>query len=400
MPEFAYIARDMQGQKVSGTISATTEREALNQLSSQSLFPVSVAAGKQKVGRLASRKVKGQIMANTYGQMAALLRSGVPLLRTLGVLRDQSSNEVLRAVLEEVHSKVEDGLTLADAMDGYPRVFTEMCVNIIRAGGEGGFLEDSLERVAQFTEHQEDLKGKTMGALAYPGFLAIMGGTIVAALIVFFVPKFSVLFDSLRERGELPAMTDMLLAGSNMVRSYGFVIIGVVIVMILFVRQQLQTESGKRIRDVLKLKVPLLGLVFKNLAVARFCRVFGTLLKNGVPILKALDISSDAAGNRVLGEAISSATDNISSGESLASPLGASGHFPRTVCEMISVAEESNSLDTVLVDIADGLEKQTSRRLDLAVKLLEPIMLLLLAGCVLFVVIALLLPVIKMSNAI
>jgi len=400
MPDFAYIARDMQGQKVVGTVSATTEREALNVLSNQSLFPISVAAKKKRVGRLAARKVKGQLMANTYAQMAALLRSGVPLLRTIAVLRDQSSNEVLKAVMDEVHNKVEDGLTLADAMDGYPRVFTEMCVNIIRAGGEGGFLEDSLERVAQFTEHAEDLKGKTMGALAYPGFLAVMGSAIVAALIIFFVPKFSVLFDNLRARGELPAMTDLLLAGSQFVRRYGLVALAIFIGLVVLLRAQLQTEGGKRIRDLIKLKVPLLGMVFKNLAVARFCRVFGTLLRNGVPILKALDISSDAAGNRVLGEAISSATDNISAGESLASPLGQSGHFPRTVVEMISVAEESNSLDTVLVDVADGLERQTSRRLDLAVKLLEPLMLLILAGCVLFVVIALLLPVIKMSNAI
>jgi general secretion pathway protein F/type IV pilus assembly protein PilC len=169
---------------------------------------------------------------------------------------------------------------------------------------------------------------------------------------------------------------------------------------VIAIRAKLATESGRRIRDIIKLKLPLLGQVFKSLAVARFCRVLGTLLRNGVPILKSLDISRETTGNLVLSEAIEDASENISAGESLAAPLAASGHFPMTVVEMISVAEESNTLDKVLIEIADGLETQTKRRLDLAVRLLEPILLLVLAAAVLFVVIALLMPVIKMSSAI
>lgn len=214
------------------------------------------------------------------------------------------------------------------------------------------------------------------------------------------MPKFGALFDSLRERGELPVMTDWLLWFSASLKTWGIVFLVFFIAVLLLVRARLATEEGKHFRDLVKLKVPLLGAVFKNLAVARFCRVLGTLLRNGVPILKSLEISRRAAGNRILSEAIADASENISAGESLATPLGESGHFPMTVVEMISVAEESNTLDKVLVEIADGLEKQTSRRLDLAVRLLEPMMLLALAGAVLVVVIALLLPVIKMSSTI
>ncbi|MFP6677478.1 MAG: type II secretion system F family protein, partial [Pirellulaceae bacterium] len=199
--------------------------------------------------------------------------------------------------------------------------------------------------------------------------------------------------------GELPLMTEWLLAMSAIMRQGGFfVLIGMVVAGIL-VRAQLQTESGKRTRDSLKIKMPMIGSIFKAFAVSRFCRVLGTLLRNGVPILKSLDIAREAAGNRILSEAIEKASENITSGESLATPLGASGHFPSTVVEMISVAEESNTLDKVLVEIADGLEKRTTRRLDLFVRMLEPIMLTILAGCVLFVVMALLLPVIKMSGS-
>jgi type II secretory pathway component PulF len=397
MPDFAYVARDTSGQRVTGSISAASQREAVTLLAGQSLFPLNVTTEKPRTQLLGGR-VKGQTMAVTYSQLASLLRSGVPLLRSIDVLRKQVSNQTLARVLGEVRDRVEQGDTLGDAVARYPRVFSEMAVNMVRAGGEGGFLEEALERVAQFTEQQEDLKARTIGALAYPMFLAAVGSTIVTALIVFFVPQFDELFESLRGRGELPVLTEWLLWFSKTLKSWGvFLALGLVMAVVA-IKAKLATEEGRRLRDAVKLKLPLLGGVFQNLAVARFCRVLGTLLRNGVPILKSLEISRDTSGNRVLSEAIHDASENVSSGESLAAPLGASGHFPITVVEMISVAEESNTLDKVLVEIADSLEKQTSRRLDLAVRLLEPILLLFLAGAVLFVVIALLMPVIKMSS--
>lgn len=398
MPDFNYIARDLKGQKVTGVISATSEREVLTLLSGKSLFPVEVAAGKAKSSPLSRKRVSGQLMANTYAQLAALLRSGVPLLRSINVIRQQSSNTRLTEVLDDIYRRVEDGANLADAMSRYPRVFNDMAVNMVRAGGEGGFLEDALDRVSKFTEQQEDLKSRTAGALAYPIFLAAVGTLVVGGLVIFFVPKFASMFDSLRQRGELPLLTDWLLWTSDTLRSYGLLVVVALVVVYLFMKRYLDSDEGRRIRDLLRLRIPLLGPVFQNLAVARFCRVLGTLLKNGVPILKSLEISRDAAGNRVLSEAIANASENISSGQSLAGPLSASGHFPATVVEMIAVAEESNTLDNVLVEIADGLEQRTARRLDLAVRLLEPIMLLVLAIVVLFVVIALLMPVMKMSS--
>lgn len=400
MPDFAYIARDLTGQRVTGTLTAGSEREVISILSGKSLFPVQVSADKPATGRGFGRRVSGQTMATAYNQMAALLRSGVPLLRTIRVLKEQSSHAVLKEVLTEVHARVEDGENLADAMSRFPRVFSEMAINMVRAGAEGGFLEDALDRVAMFTEQQEDLKSRTMGALAYPLVLITVGVSVVSALIIFFVPKFAVIFERLRERGELPAVTEWLLWTSDTIRSWGLVIALVLVIAVAMIRSRLATESGRRLSDLVKLRLPMLGGIFQSLAVARFCRVLGTLLTNGVPILKSLEISREAAGNRILSEAIAKASENISSGEALARPLAACGHFPIAVVEMIAVAEESNTLDRVLVDVADSLEKRTSRRLDLMVRLLEPIMLLFLAGIVLVVVIALLLPVIKMSSTI
>jgi general secretion pathway protein F/type IV pilus assembly protein PilC len=398
MPEFAYIARDLKGQRVTGSVSAASERDVLAQLSGQSLFPVQVTAEKAKSAGFSGKRVSGQLMANTYSQMGALLRSGVPLLRSLQVIREQTSHARLREVLDDVYRRVEDGANLADAMARYPRVFSEMAINMVRAGSEGGFLEDALERVASFTEQQEDLKSRTMGALAYPAFLGVVGTLVVSGLVIFFVPMFGEMFETLRQRGELPVLTDWLLAVSGSLRSYGWVVLVAAGIGVILLRRELDTEKGKRWRDYFKLRMPLLGPIFTSLAVSRFCRVLGTLLHNGVPILKSLQISRDAAGNRILSEAIGKASENISSGQSLATPLGRCEHFPPTVVEMISVAEESNTLDSVLVETADGLERRTLRRLDLAVRLLEPIMLLVLAVVVLFVVIALLMPVIKMSS--
>ncbi|MFO0896301.1 MAG: type II secretion system F family protein [Pirellulales bacterium] len=397
MPDFAYVARDFSGQKVSGVIAAGSAREAQATLAEKSLFPVSIEARTSAAETFRGRRVKPQLVATTYGQLAGLLRSGVPLLKSLAILRDQTSHPGLKETLGRIHGDVEEGAGLSEAMARHPRVFGEMAISMVRAGGEGGFLEEALERVADFTEKQEDLKGRTMGALAYPIFLGVIGVSIVTGLIIFIVPKFEELFARLRERGELPAVTEWLLWLSNSMTTYSlFVILGVG-VGIYYLKNWLQTEQGRFLFDSVRTRLPVAGKIMLNLSVARFCRVLGTLLRNGVPILKSLDISADAAGNRVLSAAIREAAENISAGESLAQPLAASGHFPRTVVEMIAVAEESNNLERVLNDIADSLERTTWRQLDLMVRLLEPVMLLLLAGVVLVVVIALLLPVLKMS---
>ncbi|MDZ4852921.1 MAG: type II secretion system F family protein [Pirellulaceae bacterium] len=398
MPEFAYTARDFSGKKITGTLTANTEREVAVQLGAKSLFPVTIAAGKGNSHTVATGRVGGAKMAAFYSQLGTLLRSGVPMLRALTVLSQQSGNKTLQVALTDVKARVEEGEALGDAFGRYPRIFNDMAVNMVRAGSEGGFLEDALDRVAVFVELQEELKGKTIGALAYPLFITGVGSIIVSVLLVYFVPKFDPLFNTMRERGNLPAATEVLLAVSRVAQSYWWAVLGVLAAITIFIYQYLKTEKGKRRFDLIKIKTPLLGSVFLNLAVSRFCRVLGTLLANGVPLLKSMDISRMAAGNRILAESIAQAADEVTAGARLAKPLDSCGHFPKTVVEMISVAEESNTLDTVLVQISENLEKLTFRRLDVVVRLLEPIMLLILASIVMFVVLALMVPVLNSSS--
>ncbi|MBN8627044.1 MAG: type II secretion system F family protein [Planctomycetes bacterium] len=401
MPDFAYTARDLGGRKVSGKLSAGNQAEALSLLSGQQLFPLEVKAEDHATGAFGvRRRVKAGLLTTMYGQLADLLRSGVPLLRALEVLRKQASHPALVEVLARVADDVRDGKPLAEALARHPRVFNEMSVSMVRAGMEGGFLEEALERVAEFTEKQDELKGRTQGALAYPLFLGAVGFLVVVVLLVFFVPKFEGLFARLRQRGELPVLTDWLLIVSGVMQSWWWLLLGIIVGGGTWAYLRLQTDAGQLWFDKFKLKIPMVAPIFLNFSVARFCRVLGTMLHNGVPILRSLEISASATGNRVLAAAVNRASENISAGQSLAKPLAANGLFPPAVVEMIAVAEESATLDTVLVRIADGLERRTWRQLDLFVRLLEPLMLLLLALVVLMLAVALLLPVIKMSTAV
>ena len=398
MPEFAYRARNATGQEVAGTISAASEREALALLGDRALFPLKLVSEKSyKLPFSQSKRVSSQALANTLAQMADLLNSGVPLMRSLEVLSRQAAQPAMSEVMNDIRTQVSEGATLDAAFARHPQVFNELTVSMVRAGGEGGFLEDVLKRTSDFIEQQEDLKSRVIGAVTYPALLAIAGFSAVTVLIVFFVPKFAELFARLEERGELPGLTTALLWTSDMLGNYGLVLVILLAGLGFWLRYQIQTERGRLILDRIKIKLPVAGKVFLNLSISRFCRVLGTLLRNGVPILRSLEISSDSTGNKIIAQAIRQAAENISSGQSLAKPLAACGLFPQTVVEMITVAEESNNLENVLINVADGIDRRTERQLDLLVRLLEPAMLLVMASIILVVVIALLLPVFQMS---
>lgn len=398
MPSFVYTARTTAGERITGSMVAATERDVVASLTGKSLFPISVAAERPAAAPLFGGRVSQQRIATFFSQLASLLKNGVPLVKSLSILREQASQPALQNALDDIIKRIEDGDGVSQSFARHPRLFSDMAVNMSRAGAEGGFLEDALERVAAFTEHQAELKARTVGALIYPVILATFGTLILTLLLVFVVPRFEPMFDQMRQRGNMPAMTEWLLAFSRWLSSRGWIVVIAMVGALLVARIQLRSDAGKLLLDRVRLKFPLFGPIFQNLAVARFCRVLGTLLKNGVPILKSLEISRMAAGNLVLSKAIEEATENISSGQTLAEPLSGCGHFPRNVTEMISVAEESNALDTVLVNIADGLERETTRRLDLMVRLVEPLMLLVMAVCVLVVVMSLLLPIMKMGE--
>jgi general secretion pathway protein F len=400
MPDYSYIARTLSGSEERGILAAGTEQEALGMLAGRSLFPTQLVPAKTATqAGLAGKRVSSRLLANMYSQLGDLLQSGVPLLRSLDLLRQQTNSPALKEVLADIQTQVGDGSRLADAMRRHPRAFSELAVSMVRAGEEGGFLEDSLSRVATFVEHQEDLKGRVIGALVYPLFLAGMGLIIVTAILIFLVPQFEPIFERFREEGTLPWATTVLLAISDFVKAYGIYVAAAGVGVWFWLRSYLATEAGRWRFDAIRLQAWGLGPIVRSLAISRFCRVLGTLLTNGVPLLASLRIAKDATGNRLLSTAIGNAADNISGGKSLARPLVASGQFPPDVMEMIAVGEEANNLEKVLLGIADKQEKLTQRRVDLFIRLLEPMMLLTMAVVILFIVLAILLPVFQSSSA-
>lgn len=402
MPEYTYTAMANSGQRSSGTLTATTERDALAQLDARGLFPLEIKpAATAAQGWTGFRRVSARHLAACYSQLADLLHSGVPLLRALEIIERQCSVPALAEVLREVRARVADGSGLAEALAQHPRVFDELAVSMVRAGQEGGFLEDVLKRIADFTENQEELKAKVVGALIYPIVLTVAGGLVLALLMTFVVPLFEPMFKRLREKGELPWLTSGLMSVSQFMLSWtGLLGIALFVLTAGAIWRWTRTPGGRHVVDRWKLRLPIAGTFYLHLAIARFARILGTLLHNGIPILQALRIAKDSTGNLVLTEAIERAAENVTVGSSLAAPLAASQHFPRDVVEMIAVGQESNNLENVLVNLAASMEKRTSRKLDLFVKMLEPVMLLVMAVLVLTIVASLMMPIFKMSSAI
>ena len=380
---------------------------ALNALSDRALFPLTVEdqdampSVSKRLDLKSRRRVRAEQVANCLTQLSDLLHNGVPLLTALTLLAEQSPHPTLQTVMTQVRDQVADGTSLEEAIAQHPQIFSELTISMIRAGSEGAFLEEALNRVASFLELQEELKGQVKGAMAYPVFLMIGGIVVTMVLIIFFVPKFEGLFERLEQQGSgLPTPTVMLLFLSDFLVKYGWLTLAPIVAIVLGVRRLLQTERGIYLADRWKLRLPIAGKIFHDSAVSRFCRVLGTLLRNGVPILKSLRISSGSVGNRLLAEAIRDSAENISSGQTLSAPLSECGLIPRQTMAMIRVAEESNTLDTVLINIADGIDKRIARQLTLMVRFIEPVMLVIIGGAILFVLVALLLPVFDMSTAI
>lgn len=407
MPEFQYIARELSGQQVTGVVTAGSEQEALGSLSARQLFPVRIDLAEEAIAqqKQIARRVPPRQLSVFYTQLADLLRSGVPLLRSLELLERKTVQPGMRGVIEDVREQVAEGSRLADAMRRHPKIFSQLALSMIHAGEEGSFLEDVLKRIAAFTDHQEALKSRVVGAMVYPMFLLGMGTLIVAGMLIFFVPKFAPIFERMSERGQLPTPTLILMGASDWLQSYGWLLAILIGGGGYMAWQWLQTAEGRHRFDRFRISMLKIGPIqigfgdiVRSLAIARFCRILGTLLRNGVPILQSLRIAKDASGNQVLSTAIGEAADSVSTGKSLAGPLSVSGEFPEEVVEMISVGEEANNLEQVLIDIADNMERLTNRRLEMFVRMLEPVMLTLMAGIILFVVIALLLPILQSSG--
>jgi general secretion pathway protein F/type IV pilus assembly protein PilC len=395
MANFAYTAKTFDGREITGVLTAETEQAAASLLEEQRLFPVQVRPASGSLGGLSARggRVPGRLLGVFYSQLADLLHAGVPLLRSLDVLTRQTHHRAFAGIVKEIHDDVAGGSSLADSMGKHPGAFSELQTSMVLAGERGGFLEDVLHRISLFTERQNDLRNRVAGSLIYPAFLLTVGLGIIVAVIVFFVPKFRAILPP-----EVPLPTRILFGFSDAIQENALLIFGIVGVAALGVVSLFSSDAGRLWWDRTKLMLPPIGKLYRLMAICRFCRILGTLLGNGVPVLQALQISKDSAGNRVLSAEIGRTADYVRDGAPLAKPLGESGLFPLDILDMIAVGEESNNLERVLVDIADKQELRVSRLVDLTVRMLEPMILFVMAGMVLGIALSLMLPIMQMTT--
>ncbi len=405
MSDFAYTAKSTNGQKCSGIIAAASRAEAMQRLRAQALFPMSLVDQKVETPVWATVslpvRVTKEQTADFCTQLADLLTNGVPMLESLHILAEATENPRLQVTILRLHDAVAQGDSLDVAMSKERAIFSELTLSMIRAGQEGAFLEEALQRTAIFLRKQDEMRSKIVGALTYPIILGLVGTVITTLMIVLLVPKFQPFFDRLEQNGTgLPLITILLLGTSHTLMNYGVFVVLSIVAIVFGVYRFIKTDAGMRMLDRVKLKTPLIGVIFHDAAVSRACRVLGTMLRNGVPLLKSLRISSESTGNVLLAEAMMKSADNVTAGDSLSKPLAASGLIPPQIMAMIRVAEESNSLDEVLVKIADRIDSRIERRLEVMVRMIEPMMLILIGSMVMFVIVGVLLPVFDLNSSV
>jgi general secretion pathway protein F/type IV pilus assembly protein PilC len=394
VPAFSYVARDASGNRVAGRIESGSQSAALAELAARGLVPVQLDEARARVDR--GGRVPTRHLAQAYRQLADLLRAGVPLLRALRLLGRGRSNPRLAGVFASIAEEIAQGERLADCMARHPRIFPTVQVAMVRAGERGGFLEGVLARLGTFLVQQADTKAKVVGSLVYPVALLVIGVVLVVVMMIFFVPKFKDFYKNI----ELPIPTQILLGTSDLLTQHWIIVLVLLACAVAAIVWARGNARARRAAVDLVVRVPLIGPLLKGVAVARFARTLGTLLENNIPVLQAMQISRDAAGHPTLAESVDHAIDAVRTGEGLARPLSASGFLEEDVVEMITVGESANNLAQVLLTIAETLEARTERSLALLTRLMEPALLLALAGLVFFIFMALVVPMMRLSSAV
>jgi type IV pilus assembly protein PilC len=423
MPQFQFTAADAKGEQMSGTVESTSEADAIQQLRSQGYYPLQVVeVGKGKLaakkpaakGKSAAPKkaksstggrIKPKILMIFTRQLATLIDSGLPLLRGLTVLAKQEPNPVLRGTIGALADSVQGGSTFSEALAQHPRIFNKLYVNMVKAGELGGVLEVVLVRLAEYQEKAHKLKNKIVSAMVYPIIVMFIAVAILVFLMLFIVPKFETMFAEMGNDAELPMISQIVFGTSKFfLKPTIWIIPNIVWVFLLITLIGFlmslwgKTKNGRRFIDSMKLKLPIFGDIQRKSAIARFSRTLGTLVTSGVPILQALNITRDTAGNVVVSDAIEKVHEAVKEGESIVSPMQTSSVFPSMVISMVDVGEETGQLPEMLLKVADVYDDEVDNAVTALTSILEPIMIVVLALVVGAVVFALFLPLIKIIS--
>ena len=423
MPRYNYIALDARGQESSGVLDAESQNDAIAQLRQAGYFPKSLSdEGKGPKGKakgavaasggggsmlkkdikininipfLEKKTIKPRTLMIFTRQLATLIDAGLPLLRGLTVLSKQEPDPVLKKTIVNIAESVQAGGTFSEALTGHPKIFNKLYVNMVKAGELGGVLEIVLLRLAEFQEKAQKIKNKVVAAMFYPAIVLIIAVVIMGFLLAFIVPKFKAIFDDMLGGKPLPALTDFVISLSTIVQDCWYVILGGGALIYAGYKLASRTPKGAAAIDAFLLRAPVFGDLTRKSSISRFSRTLGTLVTSGVPILQALNITRDTAGNAVVADAITKVHDSVREGESIVQPLEASGVFPPMVISMIDVGEETGQLPEMLLKIADVYDDEVDNAVTGLTSLLEPVMIVFLAVVVGTIVIALFLPLIS-----
>jgi len=423
MPKYSYVAMDAHGKETKGTLDVGSQNEAIGRVKEMGLFPtriVEVEKVKEKADSKAkakgakkkggggmnlnikipglSGKVKSKVLTTFTRQLATLVDAGLPLLRGLRVLEKQERNPTLKGIIGELALSIEGGSTFSEGLAQHPKVFNRLFVNMVKAGELGGVLEVVLARLSEFMEKAQKIKGKVIAAMFYPVAVLVVATGILLILMVKVVPAFEQVFLGMAEGAQLPAFTRLILSISRAIKDNILVTLGCVAVFVVLFVLFKKTKFGRHVWDKVKLKVPVIGPVVNKVAISRFTRTLGTLVSSGVPILQALTIVKETAGNVIISDAVNAVHESVKEGETITAPLEASGVFPPMVISMVDVGEQTGALPEMLLKIADNYDEEVDNAVAAMTSLLEPIMIVFLAVIVGSIVIAMFLPLIDLMN--
>lgn len=404
MARFSFQAKTTAGKLVKGTVEAGSDSEARVKIRAQKLIilkliPMKGESSQQgKTNKSNSEKVKPKELQIFTRQFAVLIGAGVPVVQSLEAMLGGGKSPVLSKVLQKIVEDLEQGKRLADAMGFHPNVFDSMYVNLVKAGEEGGVLDEVLVRLADYIEKSVKLKRKIMGALWYPAAIIVVAVIVITAILVFVIPNFVDMFQ--QSGNELPTLTQWVINASDWVRAKWYIVVTVLVGAPFALRMYYGTPEGKKSVDSVLIDVPIFGPLIQKGAIARFSRTLSTLLSAGIRIMDSIEISSATAGNYVIQEALSSAKESISKGGTLRDPLRKSKYIPDMVSQMISVGEDTGHLDSMLGKVADFYEDEVETTAEAMTSMIEPLLMVVLGGIIAVLVVAMYLPIFGMAGAI
>jgi len=394
MAIFSYRATTMEGAIVEGAIEAADEKSAIERLKDTGVIPLKVAAPEEGLKkRITLRSSKVNLLTFTT-ELATLLGAGLPLDRSLNILSSISESKDMKNIVQSILKSIREGSSFSDALQRHPKIFPRLYINMIRAGEAGGVLDVVLDKLNEFLESSKELKEHIFSVMIYPTILIITGGISIIILLTYVLPKFSVIFAELG--GSLPLPTQILLTFSNILKSYWWIVLSVLITGWIIFRNYIKSDTGRYKWDAFKLK--MMGEVIRKLETARFCRTLGTLLKSGVPLLQALNNARDVISNKVIASAIDAVSAGAKEGKGIALPLSKANAFPPLALSMIKVGEETGQLDNMLLKVASTYEKSLNTAIKRFVSLLEPAMILIMGLFIGFIVISMLIAIFSITE--